>query len=472
MVKTRGRCRTDFPRICIQCSTVIYDKNKWSSHTKQCQVNAEPAVFPVFAEPQQTQQIELPDNGLPKFDTSKTPKSPEEFNDDIANYVFHLKRRFDMEETKIEYILDFTSSLMKNLLAVPSDKVDIDNFVDRSFARLETKFLREKTFSKSTNCSPIQLENSAFTYLPVRQQVSQMLEPKNSLREHFSKAAVVGTPLHVNGEDELIRSTLDGKLAKSVLQSVQSDYVVPIVLFFDEFCEVCPIGPFVENNKMAVFQWKAISRHIDTEPFILAVAKSSELKLAENSRKVEMLNSVIMQLLEDIGKQFTLEDGSTCEIVVVAFCADNLAQHQVGAFYESFSAIFPCLRCLLPKTLFHTTFNDQSMGVRLRTFISTRKQIAAIQNARGAEKAKLCKKTGLVGTYPAVMNLPHIGHHFPDFFPTEIMHDILQDKSHLTLYYLLLLFVFYELPHIAFNKHYSPFGNSGQLSIITCSTMV
>ena len=255
-----------------------------------------------------------------------------------------------------------------------------------------------------------------------------MLVDSDEARIAFNKENIIGRPITVDDDDILLQNTLDGKLAQELLKSSNAEYVVPILLFFDEFCEVCPIGPFVENNKMSVFQWRAVSRELDTDCFFLAFAKSAEVNVG---RKIELLNTVIMELVADIGgTPFTLPNGSTCEIIVIAFVADNLAQHQVGGYLESFNATLPCSRCLLPKPLFHTSFNEKVLGVRRRTCMLTRMQISAIKKAPPLKKTSFKKKTGLVGVLPAVMNLPRVGVHFPDFFPCEIMHDVLQDKYH------------------------------------------
>ena len=427
MVKNRERYRTDFPKPCPNCQVISYNKNHWKQHKKSCLNMVKPVGFeetsiPVL--PLEPLQVFHNEEKEEEEEREMKRKSPEDFNEDIKKFSFNLKKRLNMEETQIEYILDFVGSTMQQSLLHSYDKNFVSNFLQRSFFRLETKYLRENSYNSSCCCVPIKIEQSPFSYLPIKSQVVHLLESSETARIAFSTENVLKSPT-TRDDDVLMESILDGALSQRILQDISTDYVVPIILFFDEFCEVCPIGPFVENNKMAVFQWQAVSRQMETDCFILALGKSTDLKGGQG-RKVEMLNSAIMQLMMDLGPT-TLKDGSTVEIVMVAFVADNLAQHQVGALLESFSATFPCSRCLLLKVAFSTTFNEDEMLVRRRTLILTRKQIASIIQAKGKEKAKLIRNSGLVGVYPAVMNLPRIGLHFPDFFPTELMHDIFQD---------------------------------------------
>ena len=423
--------RQGYPRSCESCNIVIYNKTKWHQHQNTCarnNIRGHGSTSNYVSEENQPDPV-VDVAVLPSTPTAGEQNiTPDILNNEIANFAFNLKRRFFLEGTTIQYIMNFCSTMMGRLLSLSNTEDFVDNYIDRSFFRLQTKFLRENKFNSWSSCHPVQIEDSPFTYLPIRPQICQLLEKDLNLLKSFKKYRLTDGPV-VIANDMLLSSTLDGRLSKQLLAEVESEYIIPIVLFFDEFTDVCPIGPFVDSNKMAVFQWRVLSRDFVSDCFLLAVANSSNLKKGEQNRKIDKLNTVIRELLVDVESSvLKLSNGVCCEIVVIGFCADNLAQHQIGGFFESFSAKFPCNRCMLPKKLFHLTYNENSPGVRRRTLMLTRQQISSICNADKSEKQRKMQSTGIIGVYPAVMNIPRVGLHFPDFFPTEIMHDILQDK--------------------------------------------
>ena len=99
-----------------------------------------------------------------------------------------------------------------------------------------------------------------------------------------------------------------------------------LAVFFDEFTEVCAIGPFAQRNKMACFQWRLIGRNLPTDCFTLAIAKSAELTAEEY--KTEELNKVINKVIEDITEPFeitTLAGKKRCQIFIAFFTCDDLA---------------------------------------------------------------------------------------------------------------------------------------------------
>ena len=113
-----------------------------------------------------------------------------------------------------------------------------------------------------------------FSYLPIKPQVSIMLSNSSVLREAFHRSN-----FFINDE-QIYRSPFSGTLVKSLLETIDEEYIIPISLFFDEFTDVCPIGSFTSTNKKAVFQFKMIVHHKHTLPikcFTLAIAPSNAL---------------------------------------------------------------------------------------------------------------------------------------------------------------------------------------------------
>ena len=70
---------------------------------------------------------------------------------------------------------------------------------------------------------------------------------------------------------------------------------------------------------------------------------------------------------EDVNSPFMVH-GKTARVVIIFVNGDNLAEHQLAGLYQSFNAAKPCLKCLVPLSLFSVcTSEDEANLVRMRT---------------------------------------------------------------------------------------------------------
>ena len=168
----------------------------------------------------------------------------------------------------------------------------------------------------------------SFQYVPVLKQLSVLLEHeelKNVFEGEPSVATEPGVYVDwITGENHRQRSGLS------------------LILYYDDFTVVNPVGNKVKRNKLGVFYFvvgntpfRSRKRHI----FLLALFKTSYLKGRHGSRIIRTIVQDIKHL-EDVGLPLKgTTDSVTVKGSIALFVADNLAAHTIGGFLESFSKV-------------------------------------------------------------------------------------------------------------------------------------
>ena len=309
---------------------------------------------------------------------SKLEDFSEEINSDLLNLVIQMKYKLMLKENVSEEILSFIKDLLRKCFARFVDPLKVDPLMKLVYVNLESSYLRQKLISQYLPVQPKHV--GKFTYLPISTQVKFMMEESEKFRSMFKKEAII-RPV-----SEIMRSPLDGMKVSNALRNVKTEYIVPLVIYFDEFCDVCSIGAFTKRNKLSVFEWRVVSGgNTDNNCFLLSFANSSSITTC----KTVELNKVLKEIAEETSQVLSFSINgqlSTCTLVPIFVAADNLAAHQMLGMFESFSANMPCGKCMLPKSLFAHIRHENELGVKLRTADGTINQLSKISNAKSLQE--------------------------------------------------------------------------------------
>lgn len=341
--------------------------------------------------------------------------------EDIFYQLMELKFQQDFSETQITQVLQLLESVVSVILdRLFRDKAKSEAANSLLFSRINSSDKRGKLYKKHSPTCPIDI--GSFSYLPVVPQIQYLLDKcSNEFRNKFRRENL----LKKMDDCEILDSPFCGKYVRECISNVDSDVdlVVPLAMFFDEFCHLNPIGPVVQRNKLAVCLFKLVlEENWNDEGFLLAVAKSIDL----DKLKTSDLNRVIYKLNDESSTPFVLHDGTKCQIAFVFLKADNLAQHQLAGLYQSFSACHSCLKCLASKHDLVHIFSEDDPRAKIRTVISTEKQILLIKSAHSALTAKQhAQAHGISGTASAILRIG-LRHHFPYCVVPDISHDLLE----------------------------------------------
>ena len=443
-----------FERYKCECNVWITSKKQKKRHMQFCSyfstANLNYQEHNVLAETQENQEskswrdfndtlkaIENSPSLTVKSDTLEM--LADNMNSDILQLAIEMKYKLMLNEPATETILMHLKKLLHKVISFTKNPWQADSFMNIVFGDMETTYLRQKKINSLLPVQPIEV--GLFTYLPIRPQLRMMMEKSSYFRESFHSLKVIRKITN------MMSSPLDGRTVAKALRNVQTKYIIPLVVYFDEFSEVSPIGAFTKRNKMSVFEWKVIGDSDETHCFLLSFAKSSSFYKSKTSH----LNDVLLQILEETSTplEIILPDLSTelCTIVPVFISADNLAGHQLLGLFEAFSAKVPCGWCHLPKSLFAHVFRENETGLRLRNANGMIDQVWQISKASDVEQQdqlyvfELCyfccfysrfhrkSKFGLNGTLSAILDMPSLANNFPHCLVPDCMHDTLQGTA-------------------------------------------
>ena len=285
-------------------------------------------------------------------------------NTDLLNFIIQIKYKLMINEVATGKLLTFIRNLLNQVLLMNLPPWKATSFLNVVFGNLETSYYRQKAIESVLPVKPTIVGH--WTYLSIRPQLQAMFEGLTKFRNSFHRSNIV------RNLTDVMSSPLDGLKVAETLRNVESTYIVPIVIYFDEFCDVSAIGAFTKRNKLSILEWRAVGGDVTSNNcFLLSFAKSNDF----NHCKTTELNNIILKVIEETSfpLQFTVngEQIEYCSIVPIFICADNLASHQLLGLFESFSAKMPCSQCLVPKSLFAHVTRENETGVRLRTAAGT-----------------------------------------------------------------------------------------------------
>lgn len=155
-------------------------------------------------------------------------------------------------------------------------------------------------------------------------------------------------------EDGLLRDICDGAYFQRNLLFANDPHALQIMLYYDEFTSVNPIGHAAKDFKFGAFYFLLGN----LAPQYRSKLHVIQLALLANAKTVKKhgFSAVIIPLLRDLK---TLEDeGILVQISgrnhrfrgsVTVVVADNLGSHSIGGFQESFNCLRNCRFCMVTR---------------------------------------------------------------------------------------------------------------------------
>ena len=221
--------------------------------------------------------------------------------------------------------------------------------------------------------------------------------------------------------DNKLRDFCDGTYFKCHPLFSTDNHALQVVLYYDEFCAVNPLGHRAKQYKISAFYYTLANVQPKDRSrlhaiYLLALCFTTAVKRCSFA---EVLKPVVNDLttLSQEGVTIQRPDGSvTLKGALVAVVADNLAAHAVGGFFESFTSSHPCRFCVIRRDKLKTeyVFNPNS----LRTPETHDVHLSLIQHDQSFQsiygiKAKSC-----------LSDIPY--YHVVTGLPSDVMHDLLE----------------------------------------------
>ena len=276
------------------------------------------------------------------------------------------------------------------------------------------------------------LETFAEVHLKVVNPVEQHLISNNSRRGTYQYVPVLETLKYllqfedifsevVNGHisnDNALRDVCDGSSCKENILFSASYQHLQLLLYFDDFNVVNPLGNKLKKYKLSAFYMTLGNiaprfRSQNKSIYLVALCRTKLLKEYGYAK-------ILAPVLDDIKKLET--EGLTIEKdgqqrlfkgSVLAICCDNLAAHSIGGFNESFVSLKPCRFCNV--TLDNLRNGDEGT---LRTKEAYNSQCNLIEQFPDLGKAYGLK------TLSPLNELSYF--HVVNGLPSDISHDIFE----------------------------------------------
>ena len=249
----------------------------------------------------------------------------------------------------------------------------------------------------------------SYQYIPILQTLKYLLQ----FEDIFSEV--------VNGhisQDNTLQDVCDGELFKENILFSESHKHLQLMLYFDDFNVVNPLGNKLKKHKLSAFYMTLgnISpkfRSQNKSIFLVALCRSKLVKEYGHAKILEPLLDDV-KILETEGLSIE-KDGQHLVFKgsILVTCCDNLAAHSLGGFSESFISQKPCRFCNVTLE----SLRKGEIGV-LRTKEAYNSQCNLVRQCPDLGKAYGLKKSSPLNQ----LSCFHVIHGLP----SDISHDILE----------------------------------------------
>ena len=184
----------------------------------------------------------------------------------------------------------------------------------------------------------------SYQYVPITASIKRLLSFSDVLREV--------TRRH-QASDDVLRDIADGRVFKAN-NRLNSPRSIGIILYFDEFTVTNPLRGLARKHKilacyMVLTNISSEHRFEDKCVQLVSLCKSIYAKKHGIDSVTSRLTQELTNLYNDglTIRQDNTQHEFTCDLFCVL--GDNLSQHQIGGFMESFTASLPCRFCSVNK---------------------------------------------------------------------------------------------------------------------------
>lgn len=300
------------------------------------------------------------------------------FNDELfgltARKLIHLRETKKLTYKSVPHILE----IMKDIKALYNLrlKVNIENILheeqlsdnarqaikeefdkqDHDFQNLVTTFSNEDRFNcyvanhfkhvepEQKYVGPVELEES-FQYVSILKTLVVLMQNEEVFAQVMNS--------HESG-DRTLRDLCDGTQFARNNFFKEHEHVLQIILYYDDFTVVNPIGYKASEYKFGAFYFTLGN----IEPRYRSKLHVIQLVSLANSSTIKKygFNAVLQPLVRDLqhleaeGIHIERPDGQlTLRGTIIAVIGDNLGMHSLGGFMESFNVRRPCRFCSIEK---------------------------------------------------------------------------------------------------------------------------
>ena len=211
-------------------------------------------------------------------------------------------------------------------------------------------------------------------YIPILETIKGLLKQKTVRTEVLNG--------HVS-TDEILRDICDGSKVNSSPFFSGDEKTLQIILYFDEFTVVNPLGTKVKKNKIAAFYMllgnipPIYRSKLDAIQLVL-LCRALHVKRSGFSHILEPLVHDL-KCLEDEGITVNTEDGEiNFKGSIVVVVGDNLGSHGLGGFLENFNGMKFCRFCTATKQAAQSMFDSST--AQMRTENGHNRQVVMIQD--------------------------------------------------------------------------------------------
>lgn len=249
----------------------------------------------------------------------------------------------------------------------------------------------------------------SYQYVPVRSSLSQLLNHED----------VIEQILHPRYNENVIKDFSDGRFFHKNSVFGNSNNALCLILYFDEFELVNPIGASRKKHKMAAFyyilgniypEFRSLLKCIS----LLIMCKSADLKYFTLQKILEPFLSD-MKELSHTGIEVPGLGVVPCGVFCVA--GDNLGSHFLGGYVECFrgSSAFICRHCHATGEEINKITHEDRCYLRSQSTYNSSSSLIAASNSNSVDGVKLDSPLN---------ELP--GFHVQEGLPPDIMHDLFE----------------------------------------------
>lgn len=262
-------------------------------------------------------------------------------------------------------------------------------------------------------------QSDKYHYVPIPKLLNALCQVPD-LVAHFT------TPLvEKNSEPAVYRDVTDGLVYREHLQEVvppKSTHTVILLLYTDEIDVVNPIGAKRGVHKILAVYCSLLNLHVKYRSqlqniYLVMLLRNTYVKIYGMTVLLKPLVDDLKQLHEQ-GLSFNLAGANKkAEVLVLAFCGDNLSMNRLGGFTCCFSSGRVCRFCMVSA---HQLSNQTSEKMcRIRTAATHEVHLQAVSVNGSANK----RLYGVNEASP-LLQLPYFD--ATRQLPPDLMHDILE----------------------------------------------
>jgi len=324
--------------------------------------------------------------------------------------------------------LAYVQKTMKDVAAPPN----VVNAVLDSLSKPQPFEIACDAFMTNTNLD--KYVESSFPYV---EPVQYVLHDRHCKQQDFMQYVPIVDSLRLLLQNDQIFSSVvnshqsqDGKLrdicdgsyfCSHPLFGAEDMPVLQIILYYDEFCAVNPLGHRAKKFKIGGFYFvlgNIEPKHrskLHTVQLAALCFSSAIKKFGFSDVLKPMINDLVA--LAETGVTVIRPDGEfTFRGSLLIIVADNLAAHALGGFLESFSAVHPCRFCMISKDKMRSTL--RSYGNTMRTPEAYTTQVTRATADKSFQQIYGVKWDSCLNV------IPHF--HTTCAMPSDIMHDMLE----------------------------------------------